>query len=90
MHIERRLSQLAKLMNKEYEVTEKGYIPSKRERIVITFYNIAWGLITKDEWEQKELQKWVKRLQQYDFDRIVYKTATKGGSSRLYLIKCSS
>ena len=87
--LEKKVLQLAWRIGKEWDVVDSGYTPSKHERIVKTFHNVAWGILSKKEWEQ-ELQKWVKILQQYNFDKFIYKTATKKGSSRLYLIKYSS
>ena len=65
------------------EVVHRGYIPRKGERIVAVVRWVQWGWKSDDEIE-KELEK---LRQRYEFDRIVYKTATVEGHSRVYLIK---
>lgn len=92
--LERRLTQLAIRTSCEFEIQSRGYVPTKGERIVKCLKNPAIGLMTDEEWRRKlpELVEFVEKHTNY-IDRkagmykLVYKTATVQGGSRLYIIK---
>ena len=104
-NVEAKVREVAKRIGCEYEIVDEGYFVKKGEKIVKCFKGMeelnservwmqGWGLLNKEEWDE-EKDKIIKILQRYVSEnpeayKLVYRTATKYGRSRLYVIQKTS
>ena len=82
--VRNKVRALARELGVDWEVVESGRdVLRGGQRIVKTIRYTAFSLKTVDE----ILNEYRDLKSKYDFDKIVYRVSTKGGHSRMYLIK---
>jgi len=89
--VEKKVAELARELGVEWEIREPMEL-YRGERIIKAFKEginsgIALGLVNAEEWPEYK-KKLLEAIRPYrgQFNKIIYRTAVRGGRSRLYLV----